>query len=181
MENMPTHVAFLRAINLGARRKFPQADIVRVVESTGARDVATYINTGNVVLASPLRSRAKVEAGLEAAFAADRGFEVPTVVFSPAEILSIVADAEELADEHTARHYVSLLKQEPPADAVAATCARESPGERLVVRGRAAHLLLAAPDSYHLARLDNAYVEKSLGVATSRNLTVLRAIAERWC
>ena len=53
-------------------------------------------------------------------------------------------------------------------------------GERLVVRGRGAHLLLAERDSYHKARLGNTWVERRLGVATNRNATVIRTLADRW-
>src|SRR3990170_2320186 len=77
---MPTYVAFLRAINLGATRKFPKADIVSATEAAGGTDVATYINTGNVRLSSTMRSRGRVEAALEQAYAAERGFPVPTIV-----------------------------------------------------------------------------------------------------
>ena len=45
--------------------------------------------------------------------------------------------------------------------------------------GRAVHLLLGP--NYHEARLTNAVVEKHLGVATNRNLTVVSALAEKWC
>ena len=41
---MATYVAFLRAINLGAKRTFPKADLQRVVEETGACDVAVHLN-----------------------------------------------------------------------------------------------------------------------------------------
>jgi hypothetical protein len=47
------------------------------------------------------------------------------------------------------------------------------------VGGRAVHLLLGG--NYHEARLTNVAVEKYLGVATNRNLTVIRALAEKWC
>ncbi|MCW2851456.1 MAG: hypothetical protein JWM84_1120, partial [Nocardioides sp.] len=46
------------------------------------------------------------------------------------------------------------------------------------VGGRAVHLLLG--EQYHTAKLTNAVIEKQLGVATNRNLTVIRALAERW-
>jgi hypothetical protein len=36
-------------------------------------------------------------------------------------------------------------------------------------------------DPYHQGRLTNAEVEKALGVATNRNLRVIRALAEKWC
>ena len=179
---MPTYVAFLRAINLGATRQFPKDAIREVVESTGARDVETYINTGNVRLTTGLRSTTRVCSVLEAAFAADRGFEVPTVVLTPVELTAIAADAEELAAAHEGlgMQYVSLLKEAPTAAQVREIESVEIAGERLVVRGRAAHLLMDARDSYHTARLSNDYVEKRLGVSTNRNVRVVRELATRW-
>jgi uncharacterized protein (DUF1697 family) len=180
---MPTYVAFLRAINLGATRKFPKDAIVAAVEGAGFGDVATHINTGNVLLSSSMRSRAKVEAALEKAFAADRGFEVPTIAFSPVEVCDVVADAEEVAGglDSVGRHYVSLLKEAPPTAVRREAEASSTDTERLVVRGRAAHLVMSERATYHTASLSNAWIEKRLGVATNRNLTVLRAIAEKWC
>ena len=40
------------------------------------------------------------------------------------------------------------------------------------------HLLLGA--NYHEAKLSNATVEKLMGVATNRNLKVIRTVAEKW-
>lgn len=180
---MPTYVAFLRAINLGAKRKFPKDAIKAATEAAGGGGVETHINTGNVRLSTSMRSRDKVEAALEAAFAADRGFEVPTIVFTPPEVQDIVADADELAAEMESlgMHYVSLLKQPPPADVIALAQDTSTDAERLVIRGRAAHLLMAQRDSYHTATLSNSWVEKRLGVATNRNMRVVRAVAEKWC
>ena len=41
LAGMPTYVAFLRAVNLGATRKFPKADIVAATEAAGGVDVET--------------------------------------------------------------------------------------------------------------------------------------------
>ena len=49
-----------------------------------------------------MRSRAKVEAALEKEFAADRGFAVPTIAFTPAEIRAIADDADGLAGRRVA-------------------------------------------------------------------------------
>lgn len=178
---MPTHVAFLRAINLGARRKFGKDDIRRVTESAGFTDVETHINTGNVKLTSSMRSGAKVAAALEAAYFADRGFEVPTMVFSPRELRDVVTFADELwgRDGEPAAHYVSLLATEPDPEAVGVVEGLEAPGERVYVRGRAAHLLLG--HSYSNSRLATAGPLERLGLQTSRNLTVVRAVTQKWC
>lgn len=179
MAAMPTYVAFLRAINLGANRKFPKAAITACVEDAGFTDVETYINTGNVRFSTPMRSRAKIEAALEKAFLADRGFEVPTLVFSTAELCQIVDDVDELHDDALERHYVLLLKSKPAADVVKKVHALDSPPHRTVVRNRAAHLLLGK--GYAGGTVDPLKVEKLLGVATNRNHTVIRAIVDKWC
>jgi uncharacterized protein (DUF1697 family) len=180
MTRMPTYVAFLRAINLGATRKFPKADIKAAVESTGATAVETYINTGNVRLTTSLRSRPKVEAALEAAFRADRGFDVPTMVFTPAELVDIVDVVDELWAEHgePMAHAVTLFKQPPPADAVRAVEALDL-GDRAVVRGRAAHVLLVK--NLHESTVLNTKEFAALGQGTARYARVLREVTARWC
>jgi uncharacterized protein (DUF1697 family) len=173
---MATYIGFLRAINLGATRKFPKAAIVAAVEAAGFTDVATYINTGNVRFDTTLRSRAKIEAALEREFQSAAGFAVPTVVFTQKELREIAEHAASFG--HGGRHYVSLLKEAPTAAAIQKLEDSSTTDEVARVGGRAVHLLLG--DNYHEAKLTNASVEKHLGVATNRNLTVIRALAEKW-
>ena len=176
---MATYLAFLRAINLGPTRKFPKAAIIAATEAAGFTDVATHINTGNVRFDTPMRSRARIEAALEQAYLESQGFEVPTIVFTQAELRAIADEAERFAEGYAGRHYVSLLKDEPSASLAADLEARSTEGERVHVSGRAVHLLLG--ENYHEATLSNAAVEKALGVATNRNLTVVRALVQKWC
>ena len=174
---MPTYIAFLRAINIG-KRKFSKEAIVAACETAGCTDVATYINTGNVRLTTPLRSRAKVETALEQAFEEAAGFDVPTIVLTPQELTAVAAYAEEAGRAHDGLHYVSLLKDKPTAAAVKELEGAGKDGERAVVDGRGVHLLLGR--DYHSAKLTNAIIEKHLGVATNRNLNVIRTLAEKW-
>jgi uncharacterized protein (DUF1697 family) len=173
---MATYIGFLRAINLGATRKFPKASIIKAVEAAGFTEVATYINTGNVRFDTKLRSRAKIEAALEKAFEAEAGFAVPTIVFTQKELTAIADEAASFG--HGGKHYVSLLKAAPTAAAMKAVEETSTADEVARVGGRAVHLLLGA--NYHEARLTNAVIEKHLGVATNRNLTVIRALADKW-
>ena len=178
IRRVATYIGFLRAINLGPTRKFPKASIVKAVEAAGFTDVATYINTGNVRFDTTLRSRAKIEAALEEAFEAEAGFAVPTIVFTQKELRAIAEEAASFGQG--GRHYVSLLKEAPSAAVIAKVEELGTvDGEVARVGGRAVHLLLGA--NYHEAKLTNAAVEKYLGVATNRNLTVISALAEKWC
>jgi uncharacterized protein (DUF1697 family) len=59
---MPTHVALLRGINLGGHNKVAMADLREVVTSLGHADVATYIQSGNVVFSTPQTDTAALAA-----------------------------------------------------------------------------------------------------------------------
>lgn len=178
---MAIHLAFLRAINLGRTRVFPKGDIHRVVTALGFEDVETHINTGNVRFDTRLRSHTKIELALEQAFAADRGFAVPTIVFSAREFRDLADDAQALAAEHSgmARHYVYLLSQ-PPESALAERIEATS-GEQgdMVVRGRTVHALLRP--GYRAGVVDPLRAAKLMPDATARTLTVITTIADKWC
>jgi uncharacterized protein (DUF1697 family) len=178
---MPTYLAFLRAINLGSRRVFPKDAIIRATEAAGFDDVATHINTGNVRLRTAQRSRARIEAALEESYLADRGFDVPTIVFRTDEFARLAAEGRELsaARPGLARHYVYLLKEEPSPEVAQQVEATSGEAGEMVVRGRAAHALLRP--GYQNGTVDPLRAAKLLGVATNRNLAVITALAERWC
>ncbi|GAB3030824.1 hypothetical protein GCM10011376_23760 [Nocardioides flavus (ex Wang et al. 2016)] len=178
---MPTYVAFLRAINLGARRKFPKDAIRTATEAAGGTGVETYINTGNVRLTHPARSVPRVQAALEEAYAAAAGFDVPTVVFTAADLAALTARGEELHAEHdpSGQHYVTLYSSAPASAAVEAAQALEHPGETVVVEGRAAYVLLDG--DIHTSRLLSSKEVTALGQGTARTIKVLRTVTEKWC
>ena len=176
---MPTHIGFLRAVNVG-KRQYRTADLRAALEGAGYGDVETHIQTGNIKVTSPVRSRAKIEAELESLFLADRGFEVVTMVFSPAELTAILAEADELAAAHDPAYgqYLTLLKTPASAAVAAAAEALSTDDETLVVRGRVVHLLYDVP--YGTSKVAVG-LEKVVGPGTNRNVTVIRALVEKWC
>ncbi|MFC7362524.1 DUF1697 domain-containing protein [Nocardioides astragali] len=178
---MPTYVAFLRAINLGATRKFAKDAIKAATEAAGGRGVETYINTGNVRLTHSARSVAKVQQALEKAYADAAGFEVPTIVFTAADLAALTARAEELHAEHEpgGQHYVTLYPAAPPAAAVEAAHALAHDGERVVVDGRAAYVLLDG--NIHTSKVLASKQFTALGKGTARTIKVLRTITGKWC
>ncbi|WP_409484131.1 DUF1697 domain-containing protein [Arsenicicoccus dermatophilus] len=176
---MTTWIAFLRAVNLGGRRTFRPPEIVTCLETAGFTQVATHINTGNVRLVTSMRSRERVRDALERAFLADRGFEVPVSLLTTAQVRQVAAELDEVAAGHAGAHLVSFLRESPTPEQVAALEARQAPGERIVVRDGAAHLLLL--EEVHRSRLGNGVVERYAGTATSRTRKVVADIAAMWC
>lgn len=177
---MQTTFAFLRAINLGQKRKFPAADIRRVTEELGFTTVRTHAASGNLAFESDPMGREKLEETLESAFEADRGFAVETITFSPAEFAAISADAHELADSEgeLARHYISLLKSELDAATTQAVESLRGDRGRMVVRGRAVHALLYP--GYEEGVVDPLRAAKHLGINTTRNARVIHLLTDRW-
>lgn len=175
---MTTWIGLLRAVNLGGTRTFSPRDIVACVSALGGTDVATHINTGNVRFSTTKRSRPRITKMLEEGFRADRDFEVPVALLTLQELRAIAADIAELGAGHDGNHYVSILRDDPTPEAVAALEAAGRGGERAIVRGRAVHLLLG--ENYQRARLTNAAVERHAGVATNRNARVMTAMAAKW-
>ena len=95
---MPTYIAFLRAINLGPTRKFPKDAIKAAAEKArlhGRRDLHQHRQRpgDDEACARGRRSRRR----WRRRSSTDRGFEVPTIVFTPAEITAIADEATEFA------------------------------------------------------------------------------------
>lgn len=177
---MPTHIALLRAINVGGRI-FKMADLRACLAASGLEDVETHIQTGNVRFRSPMRSRTKVEKHVEDVLMGGCGFDVPAIVLTPAELRKVYVDALALPSPFEGdglRRYVTFLKSDPPAGAIGPIDGWDYDGERAKVVGRAVHVWLTKPT--HEAKLSNARVEKHLGVGTTRDLKVVTAFAERW-
>jgi uncharacterized protein (DUF1697 family) len=180
---VPTFIAFLRAVNVG-KRGYPMAELRQALTEAGFEDVETHIQTGNVRLRTSMRSPAKVVATLERVMLEDRGFAVPVVLMTPAELSETYAEAQAFSAEHAASgeaptgHYLTLLAHPPDAELAARVEALSRPGEHLRVGRRAVHLLLTKP--YHEVATGNAEIERHLGVATTRNLTVITKLSEKW-
>lgn len=89
---MNTYVAFLRGINVGGNCSLQMKELVATLEGIGARNVRTYIQSGNAVFKSAERKAARLSTQLSAEILKRRGFE-PRV-----HILTIEALAKAMAE-----------------------------------------------------------------------------------
>ncbi len=175
---MSTYLVFLRSINV-APRFVKMAALRGHLEAAGFGDVETYIQSGNVRLASRSRSTEKVTETLEETLHAALGFEVRAVVRKPAELAGTVENAPASPLGDGARHYLTLLRDKPSAEAAEKLAAWEVEGERLQLIGRDVHLWITKP--YNEAKASNARVEKITGVAaTTRDWKVVTTLAAKW-
>ena len=177
---MPTYVVFLRAVNVRPRW-VKMASLRDLLSVNSFTDVESYIQSGNLRIGSTMRSAVKVRAELERLIEAEFGFEVPSMVRTPAALAGIAAYAGSLESPfpgEEVRRYITFCAAPVTADAAEKLDGWEESGERLHVHGSEVYWWLTRPA--HEARMTNARLEKTVGAATTRDIKVVRTLADRW-
>jgi len=85
-----TYVAFLRGVNLAGAKKISMGELRSMAEGLGYEDVATYINSGNLIVRTP-KKPATVERELSKAIAERFGHRVDVAVRSQAQLAALLA------------------------------------------------------------------------------------------
>ncbi len=168
MRAMPTHIALLRAINVGGTGKLPMADLRTLCETLGFHDVRTYIQSGNVVFTSALDA-AKAKAKLEKALALRLGKPCRVLLRSRAE-LEAVDQHNPFPDAPPNRVIVMFLDEAP--DKVAIVGVKTPGGEQLAPRGR--ELYIHYPDGQGVSKLKTPFAD----IGTGRNINTVRKLVE---
>lgn len=168
---MPTYVALLRGINLGARNKIAMADLRELFAALGCENVSTYVQSGNVVCTSSKQADELTRA-IERRIADDLGLDVSVLLRTKAQIAKVKA-GNPFDPEGS---HVTFLAEKPAAARVRELDPDRSPGDEFRVNGR--EVYLDCPNGYGRSKLTNAYFEKRLGVAaTTRNWRTVTELA----
>ncbi|MGH3337802.1 MAG: DUF1697 domain-containing protein, partial [Propionibacteriaceae bacterium] len=72
---MKTYIALFRGINVGGSNILPMKELVTVLEKIGARNVKTYIQSGNAVFRSEETNASLLSSKISAAIKKSHGFE----------------------------------------------------------------------------------------------------------
>jgi uncharacterized protein (DUF1697 family) len=154
----------LRAVNLGPRNKLAMADLRTALSDLGYGDVRTFLNSGNAVFTSPKRSAAALRKEIEQALHDDLGLDVRVTLRTRAQ-LQAALDGVPAAVADASYAVISFLLDKPTAAAVKAVKEWDVSPERLVVGDGVVYLGYAG--SLHTSKLQNAQLEKRLGVAST--------------
>jgi uncharacterized protein (DUF1697 family) len=169
------YVALLRGVNLAGRNRVAMPALRETCEAVGCTDVATYIQSGNVVLTSPL-SASRLGAALEEAIAKRLGVGTTVVLRTHAQLAGVLernpfpdADAKEL--------HVGFLTARPTKRAAAELAEVSFPPDELAL-GRA-ELYLRLPNGMGRSKLAAFPFERRLGLGvTMRNWRTVTKLHE---
>ncbi|MCW2927898.1 MAG: hypothetical protein JWM86_1866 [Thermoleophilia bacterium] len=115
---MTTYIALLRGINVGATKRMKMPRLREVLTEAGFEDVATYVQSGNVVL----RGAGGVEAvrqGIGQAIREEWGFDVPVVMRTRAQLQAVLERSPFALGATDPKAYsVTFFETAPPASLV---------------------------------------------------------------
>jgi uncharacterized protein (DUF1697 family) len=176
---MPSHVAFLRGMNLGGRR-IKNTELTEEFEALGFVDVACFRASGNVVF-SAKGGEAKLTDQIEAGLGEALGYEVPVFLRNAKELGALAAhepfDAAEVKASK-GKLQVALLPRKPAAEPRKQALAEASDADRLAVEGRELYWLPSGGISE--SDLDLKTVEAALGPWTMRTMGTIEQIVAKY-
>jgi uncharacterized protein (DUF1697 family) len=172
---LKTYVALLRGINLGRHKKVSMQELRALFGSLGAEDVATYVQSGNVVFRSADAPGKLIEA-IEKRIRRDLGLDV-TVLLRARPQLAKVVSGNPFGRRELTKLHVTFLAEKPDRTRVRELDPDISKPDEFRVVGQ--EIYLCCPNGYGRSKLSNAYFEKQLGVAaTTRNWRTVTKLAE---
>lgn len=161
---------------VGGKTQLPTKPLREALTAAGFRSVATYIASGNLVLASDL-SADDIKAGVAAIVLERFDFSKSIMVVTRQVWSDLIAQNPfpDAVGEPTTLHAFAL-EAEPSQQAVEALTARAVAPERVIVRGKV--LYFHAPKGFGTSKLP-PIIDRTLGVATTaRNWNTVVRLAE---
>jgi uncharacterized protein (DUF1697 family) len=169
-------VALLRGINVGGNRKVPMVELQSVAAKAGFTEIATYINSGNLIFNSSKLSAEQASLLLEKGIEKHFGFAVDVVIRTAAQWKKY-ASKSPFPDATTMRPHLLLLglsKKPPTRNAVLLLSERANGNERIKIINDAIWVDFAT--GVGKSKLTPALFDKAVGSSvTMRNWkTVLK-------
>lgn len=173
------YIAFLRGINLGARRP-PMAELRAIFTRLKFTEVATFIASGNVIFSDGSGDRAALEARIEHGLERSLGYPVDTFVRTRAEVAAI-AVAQPFSPAESAKAFavhVVMLKAPLSRGQVTGLAACATTVDAFAPAGRDFHWLCRIKTNESKVWSSPAIKALRLPTCSMRNLTTMRNLAE---
>ncbi len=176
---MQTFISMLRGINVSGQRAIRMPDLKTLYEALGFVQVATYVQSGNVVFRADNRDETQITRLIEAEIERVFGFKVPVLVRGKEEWQRVIAENPflEQRNEDPEKLYVTFLSAVPPASILENLTPPVGIRDEFAVIGR--EIYLFCPAGYGKTKLSNTFFENKLKTtATTRNWRTVTALLE---
>jgi uncharacterized protein (DUF1697 family) len=167
---MPAYVSLFRGINVGGNHKVSMAELKKVHEALGLKNVVPYIQSGNVVFHSDEADAAQLQRQIETAFEAAFGFHSDVMIRTPAELAEIIARTpfQNQPDKEPRLLHVIFLAACPEQAAQEALLKTYVGPEEIFIIGQ--EMYIYYPQGAGRSKLTGSLIERKLKtVGTARN------------
>lgn len=168
---MYRYIALLRGINVGGHRKVLMADLRKLLDALGYKNVRSYLQSGNVIFDTAQEQDENTLAQeIETSISKAYHFDVPVMVCTKEEWRDIVEQNpyyQEEADD-ISRLHLTLLDSVPSEENMDQLNLIECAPDSFTHINKSIYLYCERP--YHQTKLSHHRIEKTLKVkATTRN------------
>lgn len=175
----PTYIALLRGINVGGHKIIKMDQLRKAFGDLGFEDVATYVQSGNVVFKAPAKISGDLAKKIEEMLLRRFSMEVPVIVRGSEEIGEVATNNPFLKESgiDAGKLHVTFLSQAPQKTAVKGLDAIPAGADQFRCQGK--EIYLYCPNGFAGTKLSINAFEKVLGVgATTRNWNTVNKLWE---
>lgn len=173
---MKIYISILRGINVSGQKKIIMTDLKLLYEELGFSDVVTYIQSGNVVFKSSLKTTTtKMAKQIEDKIKENYGFDVPVIIRTQHELQNII-DRNPFKNDEIESLYVTFLSNQPNTNYLEKLENVNYIPDKFEIIDKEIYLSV---NSYGNTKLSNNFFESKLKLtATTRNLKTIMKLIE---
>jgi uncharacterized protein (DUF1697 family) len=176
------YLALLRGINVGGKNVIKMTDLKSCFEELGFADVATYIQSGNVLFTAPAKSERTLATTIEKALSRTFGYDSRVVVISHQHLRAAVKKAPKGFGAEPAKYRYDVIFLRPSltaAEAIKSVSTKEGvdrawAGDGVLYFSR----LIEKATSSHLSRLVGLPVYQEMTIRNWNTTTKLLALMD---
>jgi uncharacterized protein (DUF1697 family) len=176
---MAVVVSMLRGVNLGPHNRIKMDALRTLYESLGLRNVATYVQSGNVVFQTTARDLVKIGRRIEDGIESTFGFRCDVVLRTPVELRDVVA-ANPFAGRsgiEPAKLLIAFLARGLSPEAKAKLLSVPIEPEELYIHGRELYIYFA--NGMARPKLPSGLIDRTVQMAwTGRNWNTVTKLLE---
>ena len=176
---MERYLVMPRGINVGARNRLLMAELRSKLADEGYTDVATVLQSGNVVVCAESDRPDEVAGAMQRLLSDQFDVNVPCVVRTANQIRGVLKrNPLQAVVSDPSRYVVNFLSGNPDPKVARALLAEDYSPEAIAIDGTEAYVW--TPDGVKAMTLSYAYLEQRFGVvATARNWNTIQKIVTK--
>lgn len=173
---MQTYIVLLRGVMPTGKNRVPMAALREALTRAGFEGVATWIQSGNAIVRTPL-SPLETADRVREIIRADIGPELAVIVKTPEDITQVLEENPFANEERQERVFYGLYNHPLDGEKSRIALQKDYGEDRMAFTGHAAYLFI--PGSAARSKLNNALLEKVQGQSvTVRNRNTLMKMLE---